>query len=142
MIRSFLYRLLILVAVAVPTLAVPAAFVGCAITPIEKGQNVALVNAERAQKVAVATIDAFLKFDHENAAWLAENAPAVRQVAVQVRREFPAAIREVRRLTAEYKATVQAGQQPVNRPLQGAVDKLESLARNAANAQVQAGANR
>ncbi|HEV7299006.1 MAG TPA: hypothetical protein VGN72_06530 [Tepidisphaeraceae bacterium] len=136
--KNLAIRILMLLAVALPT-AVGTLFIGtmsgCAITPVEKGQNVALVNTERAQVAAVGTLKEFWKFDHRNAEWLTRNAPLVRQVADRTRQQAPDIIREVRRLTVEYKADVAAGRRPADGPLQEAIDKLEALAADAAKAQ-------
>ena len=126
--KTFAFRILMLLAVALPTFTAGTLFIGTmsgCMTPIEKGENAALVNFERAQKVAVATLDEFVRFDHANAAVLPAS---VRVFANRVRTDAPPVIREVRRLTAAYKATPDIATKD---NLEAALHRLESLAATA-----------
>lgn len=84
-------------------LAVPSLLLfGCA--TIDKDANALIVQAERTQKIALATFDAFLRFEFENRASLERVSPDIHKFAEQIRRDGKKWIESAHLLTQTYKA--------------------------------------
>lgn len=113
--------------VAVPALLVTAP-VGC----VADGQDAALVNAERFQRIAIDAIDEFLIYDDQNAAHLP---PAIHQAAERLRVSAPPAIHAVREATLAYKTRPTLENET---GLDAALDRIETLARLARQSLVEA----
>ena len=86
-------------AVGVLTLGAPTALTGCA--TVASGQEMWVVEAERALNVSFGLVDAFLKWEHDNPTV----APASRGIADQLRRDFPAQHLAATRALRLYKST-------------------------------------
>jgi hypothetical protein len=114
-----------LIVIAVFALCVWGASGGCA---VDAGSDPVVVTTEKTTATAFDTIDTFLKIEHENRAAVAAQLPAVHAFAEKVRKDAPAAFREVRAATAAYKASRATGD---GTRMDNALLAVQTLARQA-----------
>jgi hypothetical protein len=76
--------------------------VGCSI--LTPGSDAVIVNAERTERVAFHSVDAFLSIEKDNAATLKTVSPEIHKYAETLRHNAPSWFRSARALTETYKS--------------------------------------